>query len=58
MCQCHSFQFPARIWVRYSLFAGVMDVQHRLPELVGKFQSQLGSAAEHALKRLALGCVV
>jgi hypothetical protein len=27
-----------------------MDLQHRLPKLVGKFQSQLGSAAEHALK--------
>ena len=25
-----------RIWVRYSLFAGVIDVQHRFPELVGK----------------------
>jgi hypothetical protein len=28
-----------RIWVRYSLFAGVIDVQHRLPELVGKSQA-------------------
>jgi hypothetical protein len=29
-----------RIRIRYSLFSGVIDVQHRLPELVGKFQSQ------------------
>jgi hypothetical protein len=39
-----------RILLRYSFFPGVIDVEHRLLELVGKFQSQLGSAAEYALK--------
>jgi hypothetical protein len=29
-----------RLRMRYSLFSGVLDVQNRLPELVGKFQSR------------------
>jgi hypothetical protein len=45
----HVQDFEAKqIVFRYSLFAGVIDVQHWLPELVGKFQSELGPAAEHA----------
>ena len=32
-------------------------MEHRLLELVGKFQSQLGSAAEHALKTEDQGAI-
>src|SRR4029077_8107755 len=32
-----------RILAEYSLFAGVIDVQHRFAKLVGMFQSQLGT---------------
>jgi hypothetical protein len=39
-----------RIRIRYSLFAGVIDVQHRLSEVVGKVQSQLGTATKTAVK--------
>jgi hypothetical protein len=44
-----------RNWVEYSLLTSVIDVQHRFPELVGKFQSQLGTAL---IRRLRLKITV
>jgi hypothetical protein len=38
--------------------AGVIDVQHWLPELVGKFQSQLGTATQTAVKANLFGCYI
>jgi hypothetical protein len=46
-----------QIRLGYSFFPGVIDVEHRLLELVGKFQSQLGSTAEHALKTENQGAI-
>jgi hypothetical protein len=46
-----------RVRARYSLFAGVIDVQHRLPKFIGMFPSQLGASAQETLKAENQGAI-